>query len=109
MHLSENVVNDSIWPHIVTGFTDTEPRLREATIKALLAILPKLKEKTIHTSAFPMIQRMQRDPVPGIRTNTVIAVGKVAKFLPVSSQTKILLPSFCLALRSFSTLETCLF
>eukprot|EP00474_Spongospora_subterranea_P009740 CRZ10198.1 hypothetical protein [Spongospora subterranea] len=99
IHLSDTVVNDTVWPQVVTGFTDTEPRLREATIKSLLSFLPKLKDKTIQVSAYPMISRMQRDPVPGIRTNTVIALGKVAKFLSPTTQSKILLPSFSLALR----------
>lgn len=32
-HLTAAVVNDDIFPHICTGFTDQEPAIREATVK----------------------------------------------------------------------------
>ena len=32
-HLQPSTVNDQIFPHVSTGFTDTVPALREQTIK----------------------------------------------------------------------------
>ena len=46
-----------------------------------------------------MIGRMQRDPVPGIRTNTVIVIGKVASQISPHLQKKYLIPVFSRSLR----------
>jgi hypothetical protein len=37
-HLTAAVVNDDIFTHICTGFTDQEPAIREATVKVCCRI-----------------------------------------------------------------------
>jgi len=37
-HLTAAVVNDEIFTHICTGFTDQEPAIREATVKVCCRI-----------------------------------------------------------------------
>ncbi|POW11328.1 hypothetical protein PSTT_05294 [Puccinia striiformis] len=36
------VVVEKIWPNVLTGFTDTVPIIREATVKSVLLLAPKV-------------------------------------------------------------------
>lgn len=74
-------VNDKIFPHVCDGFEDKSPILREATVKAVLTLAPKLKPATLETDVLRHFARLQLDPEPGIRTNTTICLGKIAEFL----------------------------
>jgi len=48
-HLTPAVVNDDIFIHICTGFTDQEPAIREATVKVKSYILyNKINNLNIH-------------------------------------------------------------
>ncbi|KNF02816.1 hypothetical protein PSTG_04101 [Puccinia striiformis f. sp. tritici PST-78] len=41
-HLDRSVVVEKIWPNVLTGFTDTVPIIREATVKSVLLLAPKV-------------------------------------------------------------------
>ena len=40
--LEKNVASDKVWPHLITGFADTVAVIREATVKAIPIIAPKV-------------------------------------------------------------------
>jgi len=40
--LEKSVVSDKVWPHLITGFADTVAVIREATVKAIPVIAPKV-------------------------------------------------------------------
>jgi SCY1-like protein 1 len=40
--LSAKVVNDKIFPNLVTGFIDVVPVIREQTVRAVLVVIPKV-------------------------------------------------------------------
>lgn len=40
--LEKGVVAEKIWPNLITGFGDTVPVIREATVKAVPLIAPKV-------------------------------------------------------------------
>lgn len=63
------------------GFTDTAPIIREWTVKSVLLVIGKLSEKTINYDLLRYLGKLQTDEEPGIRTNTVICLGKIAKHL----------------------------
>ncbi|KAJ2016979.1 Nuclear aminoacylation-dependent tRNA export pathway component [Coemansia sp. RSA 922] len=71
------VVSKRVFPNFVTGFLDTAPAIREATVKASLAIAPKLGQKTLNSDLVKQLVRLVADPEPGIRTNTLICIGKL--------------------------------
>lgn len=79
--LSAKVVNDKIFPHLVTGFTDQAPLLREQTVKSVLTIINKLSDRTVNGELLKYLAKTANDPEPGIRTNTTICLGKIAKNL----------------------------
>lgn len=41
-HLSSKIVNDSIFPEMMTGFSDIAPIVREQTVRAVLTIISKV-------------------------------------------------------------------
>ena len=80
-HLSQKIVNDKIFPQMVTGFSDIAPVVREQTVKAVLTIITKLSDRTINGELLKHLAKTANDEQPGIRTNTTICLGKIARHL----------------------------
>lgn len=85
---NNKVINESIYPQVVvlstnfkvTGFNDSVPLLREATVKSMLNFADKLNQKTLSTDTLKYLSKSAMDPEPGIRTNSVICLGMIAKY-----------------------------
>lgn len=80
-HLSQKVVNDKIFPQMTTGFSDLAPVVREQTVKAVLTVVTKLSDRTINGDLLKHLAKTANDEQPGIRTNTTICLGKIARNL----------------------------
>lgn len=97
--LPQKIVNDKIFPQMVTGFTDVAPVVREQTVKAVLTIIGKLSDRTINGELLKYLAKTSNDEQPGIRTNTTICLGKISKNLGVSTRSKVLIAAFTRSLR----------
>ena len=64
-----------------TGFTDVAPVVREQTVKAVLTVVTKLSDRTINGELLRYLAKTANDEQPGIRTNTTICLGKIARNL----------------------------
>ena len=81
-HLSPTIVNDQVFPQVIHGFMDTNPVIREATVKSMIHLAPKLNYNNLNVELMKHFARLQaRDDQGGIRTNTTICLGKIAGFL----------------------------
>ncbi|KAI9496704.1 armadillo-type protein [Zychaea mexicana] len=98
-HIPNKAVSNQIFPHVATGFTDTVPIIREQTIKSILYIVPKLNDRIINYDLLKYLAKLQVDEEPGIRTNTTICLGKIAKHLNDGTRKKVLVPAFTRGLR----------
>lgn len=98
-HLSQKLVTDKIFPQMVTGFGDLAPVVREQTVKAVLVVIPKLSDRVINGELLRHLAKTANDEQPGIRTNTTICLGKIARNLGVSSRAKVLSAAFSRSLR----------
>ncbi|SMQ55541.1 unnamed protein product [Zymoseptoria tritici ST99CH_1A5] len=98
-HLSQKLVSDKIFPQMVTGFGDLAPVVREQTVKAVLVVVPKLSDRIVNGELLRHLAKTANDEQPGIRTNTTICLGKIAKNLGVNSRAKVLTAAFSRALR----------
>lgn len=98
-HLSQKLVTDKIFPQMVTGFGDLAPVVREQTVKAVLVVVPKLSDRVVNGELLRHLAKTANDEQPGIRTNTTICLGKIAKNLGVNSRAKVLNAAFSRALR----------
>ncbi|KAJ2965960.1 hypothetical protein NUW58_g10787 [Xylaria curta] len=97
--LPQKVVNDKIFPNMVSGFTDVAPVVREQTLKSVLVIIHKLSDRVINGELLKYLAKMANDEQPGIRTNTTICLGKIAKNLGTSTRAKVLIAAFTRSLR----------
>ena len=98
-YLSQKTVSDKIFPQMVTGFGDLAPLDREQTVKAVLVVTPKLSDRIVNGELLRHLAKTANDEQPGIRTNTTICLGKIAKNLGVSTRAKVLSAAFSRALR----------
>lgn len=96
---SQKNVSTKIFPSMVTGFTDVAPVVREQTLKAVLTIIGKLSDRIINGELLRYLAKTANDEQPGIRTNTTICLGKIAKNLGTASRSKVLVAAFSRSLR----------
>ncbi|KAI9753735.1 MAG: hypothetical protein M4579_005026 [Chaenotheca gracillima] len=98
-HLPQKVVNDKIFPQMVSGFVDAAPIVREQTVKAVLVIVSKLSDRTVNGELLKYLAKTANDEQPGIRTNTTICLGKLARNLGQNTRSKVLAAAFTRSLR----------
>ncbi|OCT46614.1 N-terminal kinase-like protein [Cladophialophora carrionii] len=92
-------VNGKIWPAMTGGFTDGAPIVREQTVKAVLSVISKLSDRVINGELLRLLAKTANDEQPGIRTNTTICLGKIARNLGVGSRSRVLIAAFGRSLR----------
>lgn len=92
--LSAQVVDEQVYPHIATGFSDTSAFLRELTLKSMLVLAPKLSQRTMSGSLLKHLSKLQVDEEPAIRTNTTILLGNIASYLNEGTRKRVLINAF---------------
>lgn len=55
----QSAVEEQIYPHVATGFTDSNAYLRELTLKSMLVLGPKLSQRTINQSLLKFLAKLQ--------------------------------------------------
>ncbi|KAF8256604.1 ARM repeat-containing protein [Lactarius quietus] len=88
--LDKQMVSDKIWPNLQTGFTDTVPVLREATVKAIGLLSDKFTERILNNDLLRHLARLQSDLEPPIRTNSIILIGRLGPTLGANTRRKVL-------------------
>ena len=73
--------------------------MREQTLKSVLVLVSKLSDRTINGELLKHLAKTANDEQPGIRTNTTICLGKLAKSLNSSTRSKVLIAAFSRSLR----------
>ncbi|TDL22586.1 ARM repeat-containing protein [Rickenella mellea] len=97
--IEKSVVSDKVWPHLQTGFSDTVPVIREATVKAIGLLYPKFSDRILNNDLLRYLAKMQMDTEASIRTNTCILIGRLASSLGSNTRSKVLVPAFGRALK----------
>lgn len=73
--------------------------MREQTLKSVLVLITKLSDRTINGELLKHLAKTANDEQAGIRTNTTICLGKIAKYLGTGSRTKVLIAAFTRSMR----------
>jgi SCY1-like protein 1 len=92
--LTAQTVDEQVFPHVATGFSDTSSLLRELTLKSMLVLAPKLSQRTISGSLLKYLSKLQVDEEPGIRTNTTILLGNIANYMNDGTRKRVLINAF---------------
>ncbi|KAJ2783948.1 Nuclear aminoacylation-dependent tRNA export pathway component [Coemansia javaensis] len=82
--IPQPLVASKVFPSFAAGFLDAAPAIREATVKAALAIAPCLGQKTLNGDLVRQLVRLVADPEPGIRTNALVCIGRLCTAKPSS-------------------------
>ncbi|VIO90035.1 105-kDa kinase-like protein, putative [Brugia malayi] len=99
-HLTPQIVNDRIYKNVASGFMDTNPAVRESTVKAMVSLADKLNNQNLNTDLMRHLARLQgADDQPGIRTNATICLGKIGCYIDPSHRQQILISAFTRALK----------
>lgn len=98
-YLDKRIVTDKIYPTLSTGFTDTEPAIREQTVKAVLWIAPKLYDRQLNSDLLRQLAITQNDSQQEIRANTTILLGKLAPLFSQNTRLAVLVTAFGRALK----------
>jgi SCY1-like protein 1 len=99
-NLSTAIINDQIFPNICQGFQDTNPAIRENTIRSIVYLAPKLNYNNMNVELMKYFARLQGNDEQGmIRTNTTVCIGKIAPFINPKLRQRILLSAFPKAMR----------
>ncbi|KAI3519663.1 hypothetical protein L1887_08878 [Cichorium endivia] len=91
---SAQIVDEQVYPHVATGFSDTSAFLRELTLKSMLVLAPKLSQRTLSGSLLKYLSKLQVDEEPAIRTNTTILLGNIASHLNDGTRKRVLINAF---------------
>ncbi|OAX38865.1 ARM repeat-containing protein [Rhizopogon vinicolor AM-OR11-026] len=97
--LDKKTVVDKVWPNLQTGFTDTVAVIREATVRAIVLLSPKLSDRILNNELLRHLARLQSDPESSIRTNTCVLIGRLGPVLGYNTKRKVLVPAFSMALK----------
>ncbi|PSR88589.1 hypothetical protein PHLCEN_2v5116 [Hermanssonia centrifuga] len=97
--LDKKTVVDKIWTNLQTGFSDTVPVIREATIRSIILLSDKFNERILNNDLLRHLAKMQADPEASIRTNTCILLGRLGPNLGYNTKRKVLVPAFTRALK----------
>lgn len=90
---------DVIWNNFLTGFADSSAAIREATLKSILPLSPRLSDRIRNNDLLRQLAKTQVDIEPGIRTNTTILLGRLAPELQASTRKSVLIPAFSRSLK----------
>lgn len=98
-NLDSKELNSKVFEPLCSGFSDSSSALRELSLKASFVLVPQLSAPNLEKLSRYLI-RLQSDPEPSIRTNSIIFIAKLAPDL--SSDTvrhKLLLPAIVRAMK----------
>ncbi|CAH8834796.1 unnamed protein product [Trichobilharzia szidati] len=99
-HLPTKVIEAQIFAPVSAGFTDTHPIVREATVRAMIHLAPKLSNKLLNENVIKHITVLQvRDEQGGIRTNSTVCLAKLAPYFSTQTQRGPMLSAFLRATR----------
>lgn len=99
-HLKTNIVNEQLYVHVCQGFVDSNPTIREQTVKCMLYLASKLSYANLNEDMLKHFSRLQvTDPECSIRTNTTVCLGKVAAHLNPQIRQTMLIPAFLRSMR----------
>ncbi len=88
--LPSSTLNAEVFTHTMAGFSDTQPLLREATVKAAACMAAHLNKTNVNTVLVRALAKCMVDTVPSVRVNSVIAICTMAPHLEAASRDAVL-------------------
>lgn len=101
--LTESDVQSKVFYNLVTGFQDTNFMIRESTLTLISTIIEKVSVKQVNQDLLKILAKLQMDPKPSIRTNTLILIIKISSKIYATSRNSVVITALSKALRDSFT------
>lgn len=98
-HLTESDVQNKVFNNLLTGLQDTNFMIREVTLNSIMLIIDKVSVKQINQELLKVLAKLQMDPKPSIRTNTLILIIKISEKIHYTSRNNVVITALAKSLR----------
>jgi SCY1-like protein 1 len=97
--VSAEAINAKIFDNMLTGFSDSNAKMREDTLKNLVCVVDKLEERNLQEKLVRTMSNLQSDSEPSIRTNATIFLGRIAPDIKEAIRFRVLPTVFVRAMK----------
>ncbi|KAH3686082.1 hypothetical protein WICPIJ_002941 [Wickerhamomyces pijperi] len=97
--LTASEINDKIFPNYLTGFQDSNVKIREESLKQLRGLVPLLYSRQLNNEVLRTLAKLQTDDSKEIKTLTTITLASIAESLDQSTRANVLAIAFTKSLR----------
>lgn len=101
--LTETEVQTKVFYNLMTGFQDTNFMIRESTLTLITTIIDKVSVKQLNQDLLKILAKLQMDPKPSIRTNTLILIIKMSSKIYANSKNSVVITALAKSLRDSFT------
>lgn len=102
-HLLDSEVQQKIFTPLLLGFADTNFLIRETTLKSITIIIDKISQKQVNNELLRVLAKLQQDPKPLIRVNTLVLIIKISSKIYTNSKNSVLITALSKSLRDSFT------
>ena len=93
------LASKNIFDPMLAGFADSNPKMREETLKNLVYVLDKIDETQIRDKLLRSINNLQGDQEASLRTNATIFLGKLSSRVAEEVRHRAIYPGFARAMK----------
>lgn len=101
--LSDYEVQSKVFYNLISGFQDTNFMIRETTLTSITAVIDKVSVKQVNQDLLKVLAKLQMDPKPSIRTNTLILIIKISSKIYTNSRNSVIITALSKSLRDTFT------
>lgn len=101
--LTESEVQAKVFLNLLTGLQDTNFLIRETTLTSITSIIEKVSVKQVNQDLLKILAKLQMDPKPSIRTNTLILIINISNKIYSNSRNSVVITALAKSLRDSFT------
>ncbi|KAF8002090.1 hypothetical protein HF325_003055 [Metschnikowia pulcherrima] len=101
--LTDVEVQTKVFINLLTGLQDTNFLIRETTLTSITSIIEKVSVKQVNQDLLKMLAKLQMDPKPSIRTNTLILIINISAKIYSNSRNSVVITALAKSLRDTFT------
>lgn len=101
--LTDLEVQSKVFYNLITGFQDTNFLIRETTLTSITSIIDKVSDKQVNQDLLKVLAKLQMDPKPSIRTNTLILIIKISSRIYTTSRNNVVITALAKSLKDSFT------
>ncbi|OBA19945.1 hypothetical protein METBIDRAFT_44684 [Metschnikowia bicuspidata var. bicuspidata NRRL YB-4993] len=101
--LTDTEVQTKVFHNLLTGLQDTNFLIRETTLTSITSIIDKVSVKQVNQDLLKILAKLQMDPKPSIRTNTLILIINISNKIYSTSRNSVVITALAKSLRDSFT------